>query len=55
MSTLDLYNMPGTASTRAVQMTAKAVGVQLNSKFINTQAVDHLKPEFVKINPSTLF
>jgi len=51
MSTLDLYNMPGTASTRAVQMTAKAVGVQLNSKFINTQAGDQLKPEFVKINP----
>ncbi|XP_017000319.3 glutathione S-transferase D7-like [Drosophila takahashii] len=48
---MDLYNMPGTASTRAVQMTAKAVGVELNSKFMNTQAGDQLKPEFVKMNP----
>ncbi|KAH8246890.1 hypothetical protein KR032_002971, partial [Drosophila birchii] len=51
MPAMDLYNMPGTPTTRAVKMTAKAVGVELNSKFINTLEGDQLKPEFVKINP----
>ncbi|KAH8346995.1 glutathione S-transferase D7-like [Drosophila kikkawai] len=51
MPAMDLYNMPGAPTTRAVKMTAKAVGVELNSKFINTMEGDQLKPEFVKINP----
>ncbi|KAH8306294.1 hypothetical protein KR018_006376, partial [Drosophila ironensis] len=51
MSQLDLYNMPMAPASRAIQMVAKALGVELNSKFINTMEGDQLKPEFVKINP----
>ncbi|KAH8330518.1 hypothetical protein KR067_004442 [Drosophila pandora] len=51
MPQLDLYNMPMAPASRAIQMIAKAVGVELNSKFINTMEGDQLKPEFVKINP----
>ncbi|XP_017110732.2 glutathione S-transferase D7-like [Drosophila elegans] len=51
MPNMDLYNMPGAPTSRAVQMTAKALGLELNSKFINTMEGDQLKPEFVKINP----
>ncbi|XP_037729132.1 glutathione S-transferase D6-like [Drosophila subpulchrella] len=48
---MDLYNMSGSPSTRAVIMTAKAVGVELNSIQVNTFVGEQLKPEFVKINP----
>nr|XP_036672750.1 uncharacterized protein LOC108018356 [Drosophila suzukii] len=48
---MDLYNMSGSPSTRAVLMTAKAVGVELNSIQVNTFVGEQLKPEFVKINP----
>ncbi|XP_032312300.1 uncharacterized protein LOC6500725 [Drosophila ananassae] len=48
---MDLYNMPGSPSTRAIMMTAKALGVEYNSKFLNTFAGEQLNPEFVKINP----
>ncbi|XP_044312947.1 glutathione S-transferase D7-like [Drosophila rhopaloa] len=51
MTNMDLYNMPGAPASRAIQMTAKALGLELNTKFINTMAGDQLKPEFVKINP----
>ncbi|KAH8416621.1 hypothetical protein KR009_004762, partial [Drosophila setifemur] len=49
--TMDLYNMAGSPSTRAIIMTAKALGVELNSKNVNTFVGEQLKPEFVKINP----
>jgi len=48
---MDFYYIPGSAPCRAVQMTAKAVGVDLNLKLTNLMAGEHLKPEFVKINP----
>jgi len=48
---LDFYYVPGSAPCRAVQMTAKAVGVDLNLKLTNLMAGEHLKPEFIKINP----
>ncbi|XP_050744733.1 glutathione S-transferase D6 [Drosophila biarmipes] len=48
---MNLYNMSGSPSTRAVMMTAKAVGVELNSIQVNTFVGEQLKPEFVKINP----
>jgi len=48
---LDFYYVPGSAPCRAVQMTAKAVGVELNLKLTNLMAGEHLKPEFVAINP----
>ncbi|XP_023309103.2 glutathione S-transferase 1-1-like [Lucilia cuprina] len=48
---MDFYYMPPSAPCRAVEMTAKAVGVKLNKKIINLPAGEHLKPEFLKINP----
>ncbi|XP_020817929.1 glutathione S-transferase D6-like [Drosophila serrata] len=51
MSKLDLYNMSGSPSTRAIIMTAKALGLELNSINVNTFVGEQLKPEFVKINP----
>ncbi|XP_043065165.1 uncharacterized protein LOC108087889 [Drosophila ficusphila] len=47
----DFYYLPGSAPCRSVIMTAKAVGVELNKKLLNLQAGEHLKPEFLKINP----
>lgn len=46
---LDFYYIPGSAPCRAVQMVAKAVGVDLNLKLTNLMAGEHLKPEFVKV------
>lgn len=48
---LDFYYLPGSAPCRSVLMTAKAVGVELNLKLTNLMAGEHLKPEFLKINP----
>ncbi|XP_037811701.1 glutathione S-transferase 1-1-like [Lucilia sericata] len=48
---MDFYYMPPSAPCRAVEMTAKAVGVKLNKKILNLPAGEHLKPEFLKINP----
>lgn len=49
---IDLYYTPGSAPCRAVQMTAKAVGVELNLKLLNLMAGEHLTPEFLKVNYS---
>ncbi|XP_033236577.1 glutathione S-transferase T2-like [Drosophila pseudoobscura] len=49
---MDLYYMPSPGASRAVIMTAKAVGVEFNKKVVvNVFEGDHLKPDFVKINP----
>uniref|UniRef100_A0A0K8TNM1 Putative glutathione s-transferase 1-1 n=1 Tax=Tabanus bromius TaxID=304241 RepID=A0A0K8TNM1_TABBR len=48
---MDFYYLPGSAPCRAVLMTAKAVGVDLNPKLLNLMSGEHLKPEFLKINP----
>ncbi|XP_058813010.1 glutathione S-transferase 1 isoform X3 [Topomyia yanbarensis] len=48
---MDFYYLPGSAPCRAVQMTAAAVGVELNLKLTDLMAGEHLKPEFLKINP----
>jgi len=48
---LDLYYVPGSAPCRAVQLVAKAVGVDLNLKLVNLLAGEQLKPEFIKLNP----
>jgi len=48
---IDLYYLPGSAPCRAVQMAAKAVGVDLNLKLTNLMSGEHLKPEFLAINP----
>lgn len=48
---VDFYYLPGSSPCRSVIMAAKAVGVELNKKLLNLQAGEHLKPEFLKINP----
>ncbi|XP_055847984.1 glutathione S-transferase D1-like [Episyrphus balteatus] len=49
---IDLYYRTGLAHCRSVLMTAKAVYVNLNLKpIILRNGDDHLKPEFLKINP----
>lgn len=51
MPSMDFYYLPASAPCRSVQMTAKAVGVELNLKYLDLMAGEQLKPEFVKINP----
>ncbi|TDG48256.1 hypothetical protein AWZ03_005431 [Drosophila navojoa] len=48
---MDFYYLPASPPCRAVLMVAKAVGVELNKKLLNTLAGEQLTPEFVKINP----
>uniref|UniRef100_A0A1I8NQE5 Glutathione S-transferase 1-1 n=1 Tax=Stomoxys calcitrans TaxID=35570 RepID=A0A1I8NQE5_STOCA len=48
---MDFYYMPLSPPCRSVLMTAKAVGVELNKKYLNLMAGEHMKPEFLKINP----
>ncbi|KAL7727441.1 hypothetical protein ACLKA6_017565 [Drosophila palustris] len=48
---LDFYYMLYSAPCRSILMTAKALGIELNKIQVDLDAGDHLKPEFVKINP----
>lgn len=48
---IDLYYVPGSSPCRSVLLTAKALGLELNLKLTNLQTGDHLKPDFIKINP----
>ncbi|KAH8305652.1 hypothetical protein KR059_004775, partial [Drosophila kikkawai] len=48
---MDFYYMPGSSGCRAVIMVAKALGLELNKKLLNTMEGEQLKPEFVKLNP----
>ncbi|KYN34226.1 Glutathione S-transferase 1-1 [Trachymyrmex septentrionalis] len=48
---IDLYQLTGSPPCRAVLLTAAAVGVDLNVKNVNLSAGEHLKPEFIKMNP----
>ena len=48
---IDLYYTLLGAPSRAVIMTAKMVGVKLNLKMVDVMAGDHLKPDFLKLNP----
>ncbi|XP_042870759.1 glutathione S-transferase 1-like [Penaeus japonicus] len=48
---LDLYYLDLSPPCRAVMLTARAVGVDLNLKVVNIMAGDHRKPEFLKVNP----
>ncbi|KAL0832354.1 hypothetical protein ABMA28_001787 [Loxostege sticticalis] len=49
--TIDLYYKPASPPCRLVQLVGAALGVEFNLKDINFQAGEHLKPEFLKINP----
>lgn len=46
---IDFYYLPGSAPCRAVQMTAKAVGVDINLKLTNLMAGEHMTPQFLKV------
>ncbi|EFX81632.1 hypothetical protein DAPPUDRAFT_230826 [Daphnia pulex] len=48
---IDLYYMSMSAPCRAVLLTAKMVGVEINLKTINLMQGEHMQPEFLKINP----
>ncbi|XP_047488662.1 glutathione S-transferase 1-like [Penaeus chinensis] len=48
---LDFYYLDMSPPCRAVMLTARAVGVDLNLKLVNIMTGDHRKPEFLKINP----
>ncbi|KAH8357184.1 hypothetical protein KR084_008260, partial [Drosophila pseudotakahashii] len=48
---MDFYYMPGSGGCRTVIMVAKALGLELNKKLLNTMEGEQLKPEFVKLNP----
>jgi len=48
---IDLYHMDLSAPCRAVRLTAKMVGVELNLKELNLMAGEQMTPEFIKINP----
>lgn len=49
--TIDFYYLPGSAPCRSVLLTAKALGLELNLKLVELMKGEHLKPEFVKMNP----
>nr|WBT60791.1 glutathione S-transferase [Zeugodacus cucurbitae] len=48
---MDLYYLPASAPCRAVIMTAEALGIPLNRKYLDLFAGAHLKPEYLKLNP----
>jgi len=48
---VDLYYTFLGAPSRAVIMTAKMIGVELNLKMVDVMAGDQLKPDFLKLNP----
>jgi len=49
--TIDFYYVPGSAPCRSVLLAAKAVGVDLNLKYLDLMKGEQLTPEFIKINP----
>lgn len=49
--TIDFYYKPGSPPCRAVQLTAFAVGVEVNLKLVDLDGGAHLTPEFLAINP----
>lgn len=49
--TIDFYYTPGSAPCRASILVAKAIGVELNMKLTLLHEGEHLKPEFLKLNP----
>uniref|UniRef100_A0A2S2QC86 Glutathione S-transferase 1 n=1 Tax=Sipha flava TaxID=143950 RepID=A0A2S2QC86_9HEMI len=48
---VDFYYTPGSPPCRAVMLCAKALGLEMNMKLLDLHHGEHLKPEFVKINP----
>ncbi|XP_060880751.1 glutathione S-transferase 1-1-like [Metopolophium dirhodum] len=48
---LNLYYTPGSPPCRSVLLTAKALGLELNLKTVDLFNNEHMKPEFLKLNP----
>jgi len=48
---IDLYSLPLSPPARTVLLLAKYLGVDLNIKNLDLFAGEHLKPEFIAINP----
>lgn len=51
---IDLYICLGSPPCHAVQMTAKALGVDLNLKCIDLGTGDHMKPEYLKVRLNSI-
>ncbi|XP_063242968.1 glutathione S-transferase 1-1-like [Bacillus rossius redtenbacheri] len=49
--TIDLHYILASGPCRSVMLTAKAIGVELNLKPCDLFSGEHLKPEFIKMNP----
>ncbi|XP_052869696.1 glutathione S-transferase 1-1-like [Anopheles cruzii] len=48
---MDLYYLALSAPCQSVMLVAKALNIQLNLKELDLFAGEHLKPEFLKLNP----
>jgi len=48
---VELYHMDGSAPCRAVRLVAKHIGVPLELHEVDLATGQHLKPEFLKLNP----
>jgi glutathione S-transferase len=46
-----LYISAGSPAVRAVQITVKAIGLELNLKELDFTKGEHLQPEYLKLNP----
>merc|ERR1739838_548034 len=51
MAPIDVYGMPLSAPCRIVNMTAECLGVEYNFKMLDLMAGEHMKPEYLAINP----
>jgi len=51
MAPIDVHGMPLSAPCRIVNMTAECLGVEYNFKMLDLMAGEHMKPEFLAINP----
>lgn len=51
MAPIDVHGMPASAPCRIVNMTAECLGVEYDFKLLDLMAGDHMKPEFLAINP----
>nr|WJR88237.1 glutathione S-transferase epsilon 1 [Agrotis ipsilon] len=49
---IKLYQINGTATVRAVKMTAEALQLKLETQDVNLKAGEHLTPEFLEKNPA---
>ena len=51
MPSIDLYYMPLSAPCRSIMMLAKALDVHLNLKLTDLMKGEHMRPEYLKMNP----